>query len=218
VIVYGRSRTYPHPSISRRPLIHGLGYSLDVQAIQADFVVADGHKWLLGPEGLAVFYCRSTLRDQLRLYQYGWHMVEQAGDFDCREWQPARSARRFECGSPNMLGIHALHASLSLLLEVGIPAVSHLIHENATYLLDALSCQSHIEILTPITADRYAGIVTFHHRKAKAEALWQYLSEHGVICAHRGGGIRLSPHFYNQKIGLEYTIKLIDDYMNYILL
>jgi len=35
----------------------------DAQAAQADFVAADGHKWLLGPEGLGLFYCRATLRD-----------------------------------------------------------------------------------------------------------------------------------------------------------
>ena len=61
----------------------------DVQAVHADFVVADGHKWLLGPEGLAVFYCRAELRPQLRLHQFGWHMVEHHDDFDRLDWTPA---------------------------------------------------------------------------------------------------------------------------------
>ena len=79
----------------------------DVQSIHADFVMADGHKWMLGPEGVALFYCRSELRNQLSLHQFGWHMVEKQGVYDSLEWEPAHSARRFECGSPNMLGIHA---------------------------------------------------------------------------------------------------------------
>ena len=91
----------------------------DAQAVKADFVMADGHKWMLGPEGLAVFYCRPDLREQLRLYQYGWHMVDPLGDYTSKEWQVTPSARRFECGSPNMLGIHALEASINLLLEIG---------------------------------------------------------------------------------------------------
>ena len=95
----------------------------DVQSIQADFVMADGHKWMLGPEGLALFYCRPELYERLSLKQFGWHMIEHIGDFDRLDWQPASSARRFECGSPNMLSIHALHASVSLLLEVGMPSV-----------------------------------------------------------------------------------------------
>ena len=68
---------------------------------------------MLGPEGLGVFYCRSDLRDQLKLHEYGWHMLEHAGDYDRTDWEPARSARRFECGSPNLLGAMALEASLS---------------------------------------------------------------------------------------------------------
>jgi selenocysteine lyase/cysteine desulfurase len=92
----------------------------DVQHYQCDFAMADGHKWMLGPEGLGVFYCRSALRRRLKLHAYGWHMLEQLGDFERRTWQPARSARRFEPGSPNMLGACALEASLSLLEDVGM--------------------------------------------------------------------------------------------------
>jgi cysteine desulfurase/selenocysteine lyase len=185
---------------------------MDVQALHADFVAADGHKWLLGPEGVAVFYCRAGVREQLQLHQYGWHMIEHAGDFDRREWQVARSARRFECGSPNMLGIHALHASLSLLLELGMETVERGVLDNAAYLLERLGSLKHVDLITPAAADRHAGIVTFRHRRADAQLLGQYLTERGVVCAQRGGGIRLSPHFYIKKDKLNYVIKLITSY------
>jgi cysteine desulfurase/selenocysteine lyase len=185
---------------------------MDVQALHADFVAADGHKWLLGPEGVAVFYCRDSVREQLRLHQFGWHMIERAGDFDQREWRAARSARRFECGSPNMLGIHALHASLSLLLELGMETVSHLVLGNAAYLLERLGQLEPLELLTPRTSDRHAGIVTFRVRGDDPLRMWQYLSERAVVCAQRGGGIRLSPHFYNNINALDNVIKLIDNY------
>jgi selenocysteine lyase/cysteine desulfurase len=65
--------------------IQSLGaLEFDVQRSGAHFVMADGHKWMFGPEGLAIFYCNSLVRDQLSLQQYGWHMVEHAGDFDRR--------------------------------------------------------------------------------------------------------------------------------------
>ena len=185
---------------------------MDVQALQADFVAADGHKWLLGPEGVAVFYCRAAVREQLRLHQFGWHMIEHAGDFERRDWRSAASARRFECGSPNMLGIHALHASLSLLFEVGMETVSHRVLDNAAYLLDRLGSQEYVDLITPVAADRHAGIVTFRHRAADARLLGQYLTEHGVVCAQRGGGVRLSPHFYTEKNKLDNVIKLIYGY------
>jgi selenocysteine lyase/cysteine desulfurase len=185
---------------------------MDAQNIHADFVVADGHKWMLGPEGVAVFFCRAALREQMRLHQFGWHMIEQAGDYEHREWQPARSARRFECGSPNMLGIHALHASLSLLLEIGMDVVSHLALDNAEYLLDRLGRLHQLQLVTPTASDRYAGIITFRHQHADPALLWQYLSERGIVCAQRGGGIRLSPHFYSKKDHLRNVVKLISNY------
>ena len=182
---------------------------LDVQAVQADFVVADGHKWLLGPEGLAVFYCRAQRREALRLYQYGWHMVEQLGDYDRREWEAARSARRFECGSPNMLGIHALHASLSLLLDIGLPRVAQGVMDNAAFLIERLRGVAGVELLSPERTERHAGIVTFRRHGTDSADLWRRLSEQGVVCAARAGGVRFSPHFYTTREQLERAVALI---------
>jgi selenocysteine lyase/cysteine desulfurase len=68
----------------------------DVQEIHADFVMADGHKWMLGPEGLALFYCNPDVMEKLHITQFGWHMVENMGDFDRKEWKIAETARLFE--------------------------------------------------------------------------------------------------------------------------
>ena len=180
----------------------------DAQAVNADFVVADGHKWLLGPEGLAVFYCRAEQRTQLRLHQFGWHMIERHDDFDRTDWSPAESARRFECGSPNMLGIHALHASLSLLEEIGLNTIATNVINNSEYIIDNLRYYNSFELITPEQRGRYAGIVTFRSRKVESRRIYESLMAQGVVCALRGGGIRFSPHFYNQPAQLERAIKL----------
>ncbi len=177
----------------------------DVQACQADFVAADGHKWLLGPEGLALFYCRQPLIKTLRLNQFGWHMVEAMGDFDRTDWAPAESARRFECGSPNMLGIHALHASLSLLLDTGMQQVARRLRNNTRYLIDQL--QEHTEILSPQAELRRAGIVTVRTAGEDTEARYRHLQNKGVVCALRGGGIRFSPHYYTAREVLDRAIE-----------
>lgn len=122
---------------------------LDVAALAPDFVVADGHKWLLGPEGLGFMYVRPELIGQLQLYQYGWHMVEHAGDYDRSDWAPAASARRFECGSPNMLGVHALVASVSLLLEVGPDTIAENVLDNTRHLMDWVDQRPELELITP---------------------------------------------------------------------
>lgn len=179
----------------------------DVQACQADFVMADGHKWMLGPEGLALFYCRREWIERLTLRQFGWHMVEAMGDFDRTDWEPARSARRFECGSPNMLGIHALHASIGLLLETGAQNISQSISSNISYLIDYLINNS-AEILSETRPERRAGIVTFRLPGDDTTARYQRLQDQGVICALRGGGIRFSPHFYTPQTVMDRALKL----------
>ena len=171
----------------------------DAQAIHADFVMADGHKWMLGPEGVALFYCRAELRKKLRLFQYGWHMTDTFVDYNKQEWKPVDSARRFECGSPNMLGIHALYASLSLLHEIGMSNIENCVLNNTQTLFNEISARPELELLTDTSTGRFGGIVTFRHRSLSNEQLFNHLTESGVMCAQRGGGIRFSPHFYTPK-------------------
>ena len=181
----------------------------DVTAIQADFLVADAHKWMLGPEGIAVMYVAENARDKLSLNEFGWHMVAKVGDYDEKSWEIARSARRFECGSPNMLGIFALSASLSLLLEAGIETVEAAILENTRYLIELLSQRSDITLISPTESSRRAGIVNFTVAGQDGGDLFNHLKAQQVVCAHRGGGIRFSPHFYTPKSVLEKAVSLI---------
>lgn len=181
---------------------------LDVQECDADFVMADGHKWLLAPEGLGVFYVSARGQEQLAPTQFGWHMVEQPGDYANRDWSIARSARRYECGSPNMLGIHALSASLSLLLDIGIPGIEAAILAHAGRLIDLIDRQPSLELLSSRRPATRSGIVVFRHRDMPPAELWQHLKRQGVICAPRGGGIRYSPHFYTPAVALERAVAL----------
>lgn len=184
----------------------------DVEAIHADFAMADGHKWMLGPEGLAVFFCRKEVREQLKLTQYGWHMVEDAGNYNTKSWRPADSARRFECGSPNMLGIYALNASLSLLHEIGMKTVESQLIANTQYLIEALSSLNSAKILSATDSGRYAGIVTVSFDCDKTlDDIFSQLTSHNLICAQRGGGIRLSPHFYTPTDIIDKSLSVIEE-------
>ena len=182
----------------------------DLEKIQADFVVADGHKWMLGPEGIALFYCRQEVRESLHLNQYGWHMVRHIGDYERQEWQADSSARRFECGSPNMLGIHALSASLSLLLEVGMASIASQIKDNIEYLTRRLNEIENIEMLSPpYRLKPRGGILVFKHKQQATHLLYKTLRQKGVVCAKRHGGIRFSPHFYHNSEELDQVIEFI---------
>jgi len=182
---------------------------LDVQAIDCDFAMADGHKWLLGPEGLGVFYCRKEARERLRLTQFGWHMVEALGDYDREDWIPASTARRFEPGSPNTLAQQALSASLDLLLEVGAERIQQALQQRTAYLLQSITALPGSRLLSPTAPERRAGIVTFAFQGVDNAWLYQQLMEAGVVCAARGGGIRWSPHFYTAHEVLDNALAIL---------
>ncbi|MCU1748680.1 aminotransferase class V-fold PLP-dependent enzyme [Pseudomonas sp. 6D_7.1_Bac1] len=181
----------------------------DVQSYQCDFAMADGHKWLLGPEGLGVFYVRSELREQLKLHEFGWHMLEHMGDYNRTEWEPAKSARRFECGSPNMLGAMALEASLSLLEEVGMEHVAELIAERVKWLQDGLSAIPGVKLHSPLNPARRGGIFSFSIDGIDNQTVYEALKAQQVVCIPRGPGVRFSPHFYTEKRVIDETVAIV---------
>ncbi len=184
-------------------------HELDVQKIRADFVMADGHKWMLGPEGIALFYSDAAVRDELNLYQYGWHMTATPDDYDIKSWQPAKSARRFEPGSNNLLGIHALSASLSLIEELGMAYIERELDIRVSYLLERLAEHDQVQLITPVDPGQRAGIVAFKVAGADQQALHKQLLENRVFCALRGGAIRFSPHYYTRIEQLDKTIDVL---------
>ncbi len=186
----------------------------DVQDCGADFVVADGHKWMCGPEGTALFYCRSEVLPLLQLQQYGWHMLKQPFDFSrqSNEIEVADDARRFESGSPNMMGIMALNASLEMLLEVGMKQIQAMVQGNTAYMIDRLQPQKDIQILSPVVEQHYAAIISFVKQGVDNVKLYQQLQDNNIICAFRGGGIRFSPHFYTRREKIDIALDMVIDF------
>ena len=181
----------------------------DLEEIGADFVVADGHKWMTGPEGLALFYCKPDLRERLKLTEFGWHMMDNPHDFKQPDWRPADSAKRFECGSPNMLGAVALNAALSVLLEVGMQRIEQAVLDNSGYLIEKLSAVEGVKVLTPLERQRRAGIVLFSVHGMDSMALYERLMDQGVVCANRGTGVRWSPHFHTTHDDMDRAVQIL---------
>lgn len=184
-------------------------HTIDVQKIQADFVMADGHKWMLGPEGLALFYSDAAARDELNLHQHGWHMTTTPDDYDIKSWQPAANAKRFEPGSNNLLGVHALSASLSLIEELGMTGIEAELGVRISYLMDKLAKLVQVHLITPANPRQRAGIVAFQVNGTDLRELHKRLLENRVICAYRGGAIRFSPHYYTAMQYLDDALDIL---------
>jgi selenocysteine lyase/cysteine desulfurase len=182
---------------------------MDAEACRIDFMAADAHKWLLAPEGIAVFYCSESARPKLRLSQQGWHMFENPWNFDRSDWTPAPSAKRFEAGSPNTLGQAALHSSLKLLLGHGMDKVAERVMANTGYLMQNLARFPGIHIRSRTETERRSGIVSFMHEQLPATGLHRDLTRAGVSCVVRNDSIRLSPHFYQGEPQLEAFLEIL---------
>jgi len=184
---------------------------VDVQECRIDFLAADGHKWMLAPEGIAVFYCRDSVREQLRTSQQGWHMVDEPYRFDRNSWTPSKTAIRFEAGSPNTLGQAALHASIGLLQDIGMQQVEANIKENSLTLSSGLVDIPGLELSRPFDPQRVSGIVSFRQVNQDPAKLQQVLKSRGLSSTVRANAIRLSPHFYQAGEPVLEMLNVIED-------
>ncbi len=176
--------------------IQGLGaFPLDVRATPVDFLAADGHKWLLGPEGAGLFYIRREHLERLRPVGVGWHSVAHASDYGRIELSFRPSAARYEGGTQNMAGFLALAESLELLLGFGLEAIA----ERVLAITD-LACERLHEIGAVVASiregDHRSGIVSFELPGQDAGAVRARCLKRGVALAARGGKLRISPHAY----------------------
>ncbi|MGD8357372.1 MAG: aminotransferase class V-fold PLP-dependent enzyme, partial [Lysobacterales bacterium] len=173
------------------------------------FLSADAHKWMLGPEGIAVFYCCEEGRQALNLSQQGWHMFEDPFHFARDDWTPTDSARRFEAGSPNSMGQAAMHASVRMLLDHGMQRVGQRVLHNTECLADAVDSLPHLRLTSRREQRRRSGILSFQSELLPAREIYRKLSSAGVACALRGDSVRLSPHFYQGEAVMEEFIGIL---------
>jgi cysteine desulfurase / selenocysteine lyase len=176
--------------------IQGLGaFPIDVRAAKIDALAADGHKWLLGPEGCGVLYVRRERQDEIEPVEFGWTNVAKYYDYSSRDMALRPDGGRYECGTLNTIGCYGLRASIEFLLEVGI--------ENTAFAIQALGDRIHdgvtamgFETLGHRTSGTGAGIVSFRKPGVESHSIVRKLKEHGIVTAPRQGWVRAAPHFY----------------------
>ena len=99
----------------------------------------------------------------------------------------------------------------SLLEEVGMEQVAAALDERVEWLCRGLGDLGGVDILSPTTAERRAGILTFRLHGWDNAALFERLKAAQVVCALRGGGIRFSPHFYTPQRVIDETLALLHE-------
>jgi cysteine desulfurase/selenocysteine lyase len=176
--------------------IQGMGvFPIDVKASCIDALAADGHKWMLGPEGNGVLFVREELLDSIEPVEFGWTNSVSYADYASRDMTLRPDAARYECGTLNTVGCFGLRASLELLLEVGTATASAAVESLADRIYEGVRSRGYETLVdrTPATA---AGIVSFRHPTIDYRVLVSDLKRQKVTAAPRQGWVRTSPHFY----------------------
>lgn len=176
--------------------IQGLGaFPIDVRQARIHALAADGHKWLLGPEGCAVLYIRSDLQDAVFPVEFGWTNVAHYNDYASRDMTLRPDAGRYECGTLNTIGCFGLRAAMQFLLEVGIERIAPAVQALADRAAEGVRAKGY-ELFGERTPETGAGIVSFRKTGTDAASIVRDLRARGITAAPRNGWVRVSPHFY----------------------
>jgi len=176
--------------------IQGMGaFPIDVRACHIDTLAADGHKWMMGPEGCGILYISEALQDQVDPVEFGWTNVAGYNDYASRDMALRPDAGRYECGTLNTIGIYGLRAAIEFLLEVDPGEIAPVVQNLADRIAEGVQAKGY-ELLIPRTPETGAGIVSFRKAGIDAVELVSRLKRAGISAAPRAGWVRTSPHFY----------------------
>jgi selenocysteine lyase/cysteine desulfurase len=177
--------------------IQSLGvFPLDVQKTPIDALAADGHKWLLGPEGAGIGYIRREWVDRLHPIGVGAFSVENPWAFSTIDFRLKPHAGRWEGGAYNLPGITALGASLELLLGTGIANIERRVIELTDYLCER-AAELGWQVFSARGAGEKSGIVSLVHPVLPPLEVVKRCKAAGVVVNARADRVRASPHAYN---------------------
>ncbi len=189
--------------------IQGLGaLALDVKACSIDALSADAHKFLLGPDGCALFYVSKRIFDRIRPTLVGWMSVEHPFDFGNADqpWSP--SAKRFEPGALNTAGVLALGAAIELFDQVGKQLIEAYLIELGDYLCERV-VEKGYQVISSRRDGEKSAVICLRHDRYPAEKLYEHLEERRIITTHRAGRLRISPHFYNVRSEIDQLVEAL---------
>jgi selenocysteine lyase/cysteine desulfurase len=170
---------------------------IDVKALDVDFAVGGMLKYLLGTAGIGFLYVRGTLVNSLVPTSTGWFAQADIAAMDISANRPARSARRFEAGTPAVVNCYAAEAGLKVLLDVGTPAI-----EKRIMALTRLCMKQMQDIgwpsITPVEDARRGATVAIPAHGAAA-AVCAQLMKRDIVTSSRDDNVRASFHYYNNE-------------------
>ncbi|UMY15958.1 SufS family cysteine desulfurase [Methylobacterium organophilum] len=189
---------------------------IDVQALDADFVVFSGHK-VFGPTGIGALYGKKHLLEAMPPWQGGGHMIEDV-TFSKTVYKGA--PEKFEAGTPDIAGAVGLGAALDYLESVGLPGIAAYEHDLLEYAQAGLAEIKGLRLIG--TARNKASVMSFVIDGLENETIAHHLDAHGIAvrsghhCAlpalRRFGvdqSVRASLAFYNNRDDVDVFLRAL---------
>jgi selenocysteine lyase/cysteine desulfurase len=185
---------------------------VDVKETDVDFLTCGTYKWLLGPLGLAFFYVKEELLQNM--------MPVFAGEMQAKAWSdplqeftqgefPAElheTASKFEYATVHFQGLFELRAALDYILGIGVDRIEEQVLKLSSKLWTGLHDLG-FEMRTP--PGTQSGIVTCV--VADAEKVDGLLRENRIVASLKSGNrLRVSPHFFNTELEIDHLLSVME--------
>lgn len=189
--------------------IQGIGaVPIDVKKCKIDFLSCACHKWLMSLQGTAFIYLTKELQEKIHSPLTGWLSVKHFWDFfNYDENNLFDSARRFEFGTYNFMGVWAALESISILNEFRIENIWERLRFFAKMLREGITAKGY-EVMSPCeTLSETSGITSFQAKNG--EEILKRCQEAKMTIVMREDFLRVSPHFYNTEEEIQKLLSLI---------
>ena len=195
IVVLDASQSIPHTKI-------------DVQALDADFVVFSGHK-MLAPLGIGVLYGKRELLNKMSPFLMGGDMIEYVYE---QETTFAPLPNKFEAGTQNVEGVIGLGAAIDYIQKIGYDKIQEKENEVIKYARQELSKLNYLKLYLTPNSQNHSSVISFNINGVHPHDVASILDSENV-CVRSGNhcaqplmrflGIdstcRASFYFYNTK-------------------
>jgi selenocysteine lyase/cysteine desulfurase len=181
-------------------------FPLDVQEQGIAVLAFSVYKWLMAGYGLSPLYVNQEILASRPLSAVGWRSAERPFDLVSDRLELSKRASALELGQPLFPAMFSLAGSLRLLNEIGLAAIEARDLELTAHLHAGLDARG-IPILSPRSPEHRSAITMV--QVSDPPAVVAKLKRKDVFVSARGKGVRVSPHFYNNREDIERFVSLL---------
>lgn len=210
VVIVDASQSIPHMKI-------------DVQDLDADFLVFSGHK-MLAPLGIGVLYGKREILNKMTPFLMGGDMIEYVYE---QETTFAPLPNKFEAGTQNVEGVIGLGAAIDYIENLGYDKIQEIEHEVISYARQELSKLDYLTLYTTANEENHSSVISFNIKGVHPHDVASILDSEGV-CVRSGNHCaqplmrflsidstcRASFYIYNTKDDVDKLVKALDKAYN----